>query len=261
MSGAPVLLERDGPVARLTLNRPDAANALDASLASALLAAAVECDEDATVRCVLLAARGPLFCGGGDIRTFAKAGDALPRLVGELLPAFHGAVSRLAHMEKPLVTAIQGPAAGAGFSLAVMGDIVLMARSAHLSLAYTALGLSPDGGSTFFLPRLVGLRRAQEIALTNRRIGAEEAATLGLVTRAVDDGALEAEATATAHRLAAAATAAVGRTRNLLLASLGHSLEEHLEMEARAIAATARGPESREGIAAFLAKRPPNFGG
>lgn len=260
VTDAPLTLTRDGPVARVTLNRPDAANAVDPAMARALLAAAVECDEDATVRCVLLAARGKLFCGGGDVRAFAAAGDDLPRLVNELLVPFHGAITRLLRLDKPLVTAVQGPAAGAGFSLAVLGDVALMARSAHLSLAYTALGLSPDGGSTFLLPRLVGLRRAQELALLNRRVTAEEAVALNLVTRAVDDDALEAEAADTAHRLARAATGAVGRTRNLLLGSLNNSLEAQLEAEARAIIAATRGPESREGIAAFLAKRPPNFG-
>ncbi|WP_376087592.1 enoyl-CoA hydratase/isomerase family protein [Roseomonas sp. CCTCC AB2023176] len=261
MTEEPLTLTRDGSVARITLNRPDSANAVDPAMARALLRVAVECDEDRAVRCVLLTARGKLFCGGGDVRSFAEAGDGLPLLVNELLVPFHGAITRLMRMDKPLVTAIQGPAAGAGFSLAVLGDIALIARSAHLSLAYTALGLSPDGGSTFLLPRLVGLRRAQELALLNTRVGAEEAVALGLATRAVEDAALEDEAVAVARRLAASATGAIGRTRNLLFSSLGNSLEEQLEAEARAITASARGAESRKGIAAFLAKRAPDYGG
>jgi len=254
-----LLFERDGSVAKLTLNRPAVGNAIDVSMARALMEASIVCDEDDAIRCVLLAGAGRLFCAGGDVSGFAAAGDAIPSLLKELTAYLHMAITRFARMGKPLVTAINGPAAGAGFSLAILGDIALAARSAHFTLAYTALGLSPDGGSTWLLPRLVGLRRAQELALTNKRIAADEAAALGLITRAVDDTELMSEAAGLANRLAAGATPALGKVRNLLLASFGASLETHMEAEARAIAETGRTPQGREGINAFIAKRKPDF--
>ena len=258
-AGTKLLVERTDGVVRLVLNRPDAANAIDADLATALRDAAAMCAEDASVRCVVLAARGKMFCAGGDIRAFASAGPDLGTMLHGLASDLHAAMLLLARMNKPLVTAIHGPAAGAGLSLAVLGDVALAARSAHFTLAYTAIGLSPDGGSTWLLPRLIGLRRAQELALTNRRVGADEAAALGLVTRTVDDTALTGEVDALASTLTRSATAALGRTRNLLLSTFGNSLEDQMAAEARAIAASGDSPEGREGVQAFLAKRKPNW--
>lgn len=256
---SPLLTERAGGVVRLVLNRPEAGNAIDPGMARALRDAATECDEDPAVRCVVIAARGKLFCAGGDIRSFAAAGPRLGGFLKQLTADLHVAFARLARMEKPLVTVIQGPAAGAGLSLAVLGDLALAARSAHFTLAYTALGVSPDGGSTWLLPRLIGLRRTQELALLNRRVGAEEAAAMGLITRAVDDGALAAEAEQLAGQLARSATVALGRTRALLLSSFAAGFEEQMEHEARAIAASGNGAEGREGIRAFGEKRKPDW--
>jgi 2-(1,2-epoxy-1,2-dihydrophenyl)acetyl-CoA isomerase len=256
---APLLFERESGVARLVLNRPDAGNAIDIPLARALMLAAIECDEDDAIRCVVLTGRGKLFCAGGDIRGFEAAGDKLGSLLKELSGYLHLAISRLSRMGKPLVTAVNGPAAGAGLSLAVLGDIALATRSAHFSMAYTAIGVTPDGGSTWLLPRLIGLRRAQEMMLLNTRIGAERAEAIGLISRVVDDGALESETAELAERLARSATAALGRTRNLLLESFGASFEGQMEAESRAIAASGNDPHGREGIRAFLEKRQPAF--
>ncbi len=261
---SPLLFERDGAIARLTLNRPSAGNAIDLAMAHALMEAAIGCDEDPSIRCVILSGNGRLFCGGGDLGGFVAAGAATPAHLKELTAYFHMAISRLARMPKPLLTVVNGPAAGAGLSLAILdslteGDIVLAARSAHFTLAYTGIGLSPDGGSTWLLPRLIGLRRTQELVLTNRRVPAVEAAEIGLVTRTVDDEALVAEAQAIAQQLAESATGALGRARNLLVASFEESLETHMEREARAIADASRGAEGQEGLAAFLAKRKPRF--
>ena len=139
------------------------------------------------------------------------------------------------------------------------GDIVIAKRSAHFTLAYSAIGLSPDGGSTWLLPRLVGLRRAQELAIANRRFSADEAAAIGLITRAVDDEELEAETERVSRSLASAATSALGRTRALLQASFSATFESQMETEARAIAEASRGAEHREGVRAFLDKRKPDF--
>jgi 2-(1,2-epoxy-1,2-dihydrophenyl)acetyl-CoA isomerase len=255
-----VLLERDGAVARVTLNRPEVGNALDLTMARALMEAVIACDEDDTVRCVLLTGAGRLFCVGGDVAAFARAGDQLPAFLKEITVYVHAAVARLMRMNKPVVTAVNGAAAGAGVGLAILGDVALAGPRAQFALAYGALGLSPDGGSTWLLPRLVGLRRAQELCLRNRRVTAQEAAAIGLVTRVVD-GELMDEAMDVARDLAASATPALGVTRRLLLDSATASLEAQLDAESRGIAGLARTTQGKEGVAAFLEKRAPVFTG
>lgn len=178
-----LILERLGPVARVTLNRPAQGNAIDLVMARELLQAAIACADDASIRCVLLTGRGRLFCAGGDVGAFHAAGADLPALVTDITAALHAAISRLVRMDKPVVVALNGPAAGAGLGLALMGDVVLAARSSHLTAAYTALGVSPDAGTSWWLPRLAGLRLAQEMLFSNRRIAAEEAQPLGLARR------------------------------------------------------------------------------
>lgn len=245
----------------MTLNRPNAGNAIDIPLARALMEAAIICDDDASIRCVVLGGAGRLFCAGGDITGFADNAERPGPHLKEITGYLHVAMSRLARMAKPLVTVINGPAAGAGLSLAILGDIALAAKSAHFTLAYPAIGLSPDGGATWMLPRLVGLRRAQEMALLNKRIGAEEAAAIGLITRTVEDAGLSNEAEAVVAQLAVSATAALGRARRLLLESFSATFETQMEFESRAIAESANAPDGREGVAAFIGKRKPEFKG
>ena len=255
----PVTFEHAGGVVRLTLNRPESGNAIDIPMARALMESANACDDDASVRCVVLTGAGRMFCVGGDISSFSGSGAKFSSLLKELTAYLHMAVSRFARMQKPLVTAINGPAAGAGLSLALLGDVALASRAAKFNTAYAGIGLSPDGGATWLLPRLIGLRRAQELVLAGRRLSAEEAAEIGLVTRLVDADTLQAEANAVAAHLAAGPTRALGRARTLLLSSLQTSLEEQLELEARAIAASGADTEAREGVAAYTAKRRPDF--
>ena len=254
-----LLFERSSGVARITLDRPQVGNAIDVPMARALMEMAIGCDEDDAIRCVLLTGSGRLFCVGGDVSAFHGAGDRLPAFLKEITAYLHSAVSRFARMNKPLVTAVNGPVAGAGVGLAIMGDIVLADPAAHFTLAYTGIGMSPDGGSTWLLPRLIGLRATQELCLRNRRVKADEAAAIGLVTRVVAEGALADESGALAQELAAGAVTALGATRRLLLESYSNSLEAQLELEARAIAAQARTDEGREGVAAFAEKRTPRF--
>lgn len=251
--------ERDGAVARLTLDRPLVGNAIDVPLARALMMASIECDEDDSIRSVLLTGSGRLFCSGGDLGAFESAIASLPSRLKELTAYLHMAIARLARMGKPLVTAVNGPAAGAGLSLAILGDLVLAAAGSHFTVAYTAVGLSPDGGSTWLLPRLIGLRRAQDLMITNRRVTANEAASLGLITRVVPDDALMDEASTIAQQLAKGPTFALGKTRNLLLQSHHSSLESQMEAEARAIAESGGSPAGQEGIRAFMSKRKPEF--
>jgi 2-(1,2-epoxy-1,2-dihydrophenyl)acetyl-CoA isomerase len=261
MSVEPLRVERTDDIVRLTLSRPTVGNAVNLDMARALLAAAIDCDNDPSVRCVVMTGEGRLFCAGGDVVLFQTAGDRLPGVLSELAGTLHLAESRLARMNKPLLVLVNGAAAGAGLSLALLGDVVLVARTASFSAAYGALGLSPDGGLSWLLPRLVGLRKAQDMILAGRRLSGDEAEAWGLITRAVDPDALAAEGEAMAQRLAALSAPAIGAARNLLLESLGSSLETHMEREARAIAALSLSPEAREGIAAFVAKRKPDFRG
>ena len=258
--GAGLRLEREMGVARLTLDRPEVGNAIDIPLARAFMEAAIALDEDDSVRCILLSGAGRLFCAGGDVAAFSGAADTLPAFLKEITAYLHSGVARLMRTAKPVVTAVNGPAAGAGIGLALLGDIVLAGASAHFTLAYTGLGLSPDGATTWLLPRLVGLRRAQEMCLTNRRISAEEALQIGLVTRVTPDEDLAAEATKVAETLAAGPTSALGATRRLLLESDANTLETQMELESRAIAVQARTADGREGVAAFVEKRKPIFG-
>jgi len=254
-----VLLERIGAVGKITLNRPDVGNAIDIRLARALMEMVVSCEQDEGVRCVVITGSGRLFCAGGDVSAFADSADELPTHLSEITTYVHAAVSRLMRMPKPVITAINGPVAGAGIGLALVGDIALASSVAHFTLAYTAIGMSPDGGATWLLPRLVGLRRAQELCLRNERVSAQQAMAMGMVSRVVDEAVLEEQTTLIAEELASGATSALGATRRLLLDGMTATLEAHLEAESRSIIAQGRSPNGKEGIAAFIAKRQPRF--
>jgi 2-(1,2-epoxy-1,2-dihydrophenyl)acetyl-CoA isomerase len=251
-----VRTERAGRLLTITLDRPGQANALDMSTACQLRDAVRLIDHG--VGCVLLRAEGANFCVGGDIRAFAAAlapGDFL----GELASVVHDAVLGLASAAAPVVAAVNGWAAGAGMSLAACADITMAAQSARFRSAYSAIGLSPDCGLTWTLPRLVGRARAADLMLTNRAVGAAEAAGIGLVARVVADDSLLADARAMAVELASGPTAAFGRTKRLLDASDRATLAEQLDAEAASIAACADHPQGRAGVAAFTAGRMPVF--
>lgn len=258
-----VLYRKDGNLARIILNRPDDANALNDGMTVALYEAALACAGDPEVRAVLMSANGPMFSGGGDLKYFRTCQEKgeIGRVIPRMTTFFHGAVSALNRMDAPVVCAVHATAAGGGLSLAMACDVVFAARSAKFSLAYTAAGLSPDGSSTWFLPRLVGLRRARELMLTNRRFGAEEAFDMGIVDRVCDDDALAEEAEAQARAFAEGPTRAYGSVKRLLLASMTESLETQMEAEARGITAAGQSADGIEGIAAFSDKRKPSFRG
>ncbi|MBP7334287.1 enoyl-CoA hydratase-related protein [Niveispirillum sp.] len=252
-------LKRTDAIAMITLARPDKGNAINIELADALLAAVTACEADAAIRAVVLTGAGALFCAGGDIDAFAQAGAEAPGLMQRLTGPVHAAQVRLARMRKPLVTAINGAAAGAGLGLAVMGDVAIAAASATFVGAYGAIGLSPDVGASWWLPRLIGLRQAQRLLLLGERIDAVEAERIGLVTRMVPDDQLMATAMAAAGRLAHASLPALQRTRALLLDAPLADLETHLDREVQALTACAGEPDAAEGIAAFREKRRPSF--
>ena len=248
-------------VAYLTLNRPTAANAITVELARDLMYATLQCDEDPGVRAVVLSGAGRMFCGGGDLKTFSTKGDGLPHYLKDVTTYLHAAVSRLTRMDAPVVAAVHGSAAGAGMSLACAADIVLASDDAKFTMAYTRAGLTPDGSSTYFLSRIVGLRRALELTLTSRVLSAAEALALGIVTRVVPAAQLLGEAHAMAAAFAAGPTSALGASKRLLHAGWTGTLETQMELETRAIADIARGLDAREGIAAFVEKRPAKFVG
>ena len=254
-----IKFDRQGAIARIELARPDAANGLNRQMADELERTARLCDSDPELKVVVLAASGRFFCAGGDIKEMHAHGDAIGRELKALADTLHRSISTLCRMSPALVVAVNGIAAGAGFSLALIGDIVLAAQSASFTMAYTRAGLCPDGSSTWFLPRLVGLRRAQELMLENTRLDAEEARALGIVTRVVADDELETETERVARVLAAGSRGSTASVRQLLLASFDNSLETQMESEGRALARCAASTDGREGIRAFVDKRKPEF--
>jgi 2-(1,2-epoxy-1,2-dihydrophenyl)acetyl-CoA isomerase len=256
-----LLLDIRDHVAHLTLNRPEAYNTITDEVTRELMRAALECDQDPSVRAVLITGAGKAFSAGGDLRGFAAQHDVLPAHIKELTTYLHAAISFLTRMRAPIIAAVNGVAAGAGMSLVCASDIAIAAESARFTMAYTAAGLSPDGSGTFFLPRIVGLRRALDLALTNRVLSAREAQEWGLVSRVVPDDELQAQAGELAARLAAGPTRALGAAKRLIRESWNQTLETQLTFESESIAEMTRTADAWEGIQAFLEKRPPSFKG
>jgi 2-(1,2-epoxy-1,2-dihydrophenyl)acetyl-CoA isomerase len=238
-----VSLTRADGVATLTLNRP----ALDMTLGRDLLAAVIEADEDREARAILVTGAGKAFCGGGDVKSFVDNLGRIGAHIKELTTYFHGAISRLCRSEKPVLMAVNGVAAGGGMSFALAGDLVFAAESARFTMAYSKIGATPDGSSTYMLPRLVGLRRAMELYFTNRVLTAREAEAWGLITRAVPDNEL---------------VSTFGGAKRLFHQATWESLETQMELEAQAIAASGHTEDFRAGVTAFANKRPaPTFTG
>jgi len=248
-------------VAHITLNRPEAANSINEEMGKDLMHAALRCDEDPEIRAVLISGAGKIFSGGGDLKAFSARGNQLPYHVKEVTTYLHAAISRLTRMDAPVVAAVHGAVAGAGMSIAIACDIVVAAETTRFMVAYTRAGLVPDGSSTYFLPRIIGLKRALELTLTNRMFSAQEALQWGLVTRVVPDNELLAQASAIAVQLAAGPTRAYGISKRLLHSGWTETLETQMENESQAIANSARTADAREGITSFLEKRPPKFKG
>jgi 2-(1,2-epoxy-1,2-dihydrophenyl)acetyl-CoA isomerase len=257
-----VRLEHPVPgVARVVLARPKAYNALDLRTATELREALRNVEMDDAVRAVVLTGEGRAFCGGGDVAAFHDALPAPEQLIRDIVVPLHDAIAIMAHMDKPVLAAINGAVAGAGLGLALAADLACCARSAKLTLAYTGIGASPDGGTTFHLPRLVGLRRALELVLENRVLSADEALAWGLINEVVDDDALQAHVLDRAQKLAQGPTRAFGTAKRLLHGSFEESLEAQLGREARGIAAMASTDDFAEGVSAFTDKRRPTFRG
>lgn len=257
---ATLTFDQVGPVTRIALNRPADANCMNDVMTRELADAAARCDVAGT-KVVVLTAVGRFFCAGGDLKAMAASPLGTGRFVKGMADDLHRAVSTFARMDAVLITAVNGVAAGGGFSLALIGDLVLAAESASFMMAYTKAGLSPDGSSSFYLPRLIGIRRTQELMLTNRQLSAHEALKWGLVTEVVPDDQLGGRTDELVTDLAAGATGSAAAVKKLLLISFSNGLEEQMEIEGRLIAACAGSADGREGIDAFLAKRAARFAG
>jgi len=256
-----ITLDRADAVATITLNRPEALNALHLGLGRELFEATLAVDDDAGVRCVVITGAGKAFCAGGDVKGFV---ENLPRIgahAKELTTYLHGTISRLCRSDKPVIMAVNGVAAGGGLSFALCGDLVVAAESARFTMAYSRIGATPDGSSSYFLPRLIGLRRAMELYLTNRVLSAKEALEWGLITRVLPDAEFKKGVEALARELAQGPTKAFGSAKRLFHQSTWESLETQMELEAQAIASSGRTEDFRNGVAAFADKRTPTFGG
>jgi 2-(1,2-epoxy-1,2-dihydrophenyl)acetyl-CoA isomerase len=248
-------------IATVTLARPENLNALNPRMAEELFEIAVRCDLDPDVRAVVITGTGKAFMSGGDLAAFAEAGDERDALITNMATRLHGAISHFNGMNAPVIAAVNGVAAGAGMSLALSLDLAVAARSARFLMAYTKAGLAPDGGSSYFLPRLIGLRRAQELVLTNRELSAEEAQLWGIVNEVVDDEDFGEHVDRLARQLASGPTRSLGVAKRLMREGLNETLESQMEKEGREIAASSVRPDGIEGIDAFLGKRPPRFVG
>ena len=259
--GTTVLVEVDAEsgVATITLNRPDALNSLTVPMKQALLAAFRQVARDTAVRAVILTGAGRAFCAGQDLRERLQP-DAAPLGV-EVRERYNPIIRAMRALPKPIVAAINGVAAGAGASLAMAADIRIASEAASFSLAFGRVGLVPDSGATWLLPRLVGVTRAAEMALLNESVPAAEAVRLGLVGRVVPAAELATEARTVAARLAAGAPRALALTKRALNAAWEHDLDAALEYEARLQDIAGRTSDHAEGLAAFVEKRPPHFTG
>lgn len=255
----PVLVTSAASLVHIRLNSPQTGNALSLPLIGALCDAIAAIDTLST-RAVLISAEGRNFSVGGDLRGMAESAD-IPETLRKMATRFHEGLKRLDGLDAPVVTAVNGTAAGGGLSLAIAGDVVLGGADSRYLMAYSAIGLSPDGGASHRLPRLIGLRLTQEMAYLNRRLDAAEALLAGLITRVVPDEALLAEALAIAGSLAAGPTAGFSRIKRLLAEGAGSSLADQLDREAVSIIGAGGTQDAREGVCAFLERRPGLFNG
>ena len=252
----PILVETKGAYAIVTLNRPDRLNSFNADMHRALAAALAKLGDDESCRAVMITGAGRGFCAGQDLAALGEDG------VGDVLEEFYNPlVRRIRAMPKPVVAAVNGVAAGAGANVALACDIVLAGRSAKFIQAFSKISLVPDSGGTWFLPRLVGDVRARALALTGEPVGAEAAASWGMIWKALDDGALLPEAEKLTAHLATMPTAALALIKRALDAAATNSLDAQLDLERDLQKEAGALPDFKEGVRAFVEKRPPVFTG
>ena len=266
-SSSSILVEVDGPVCQVVMNRPESLNALDLELMETMGSVMRDISNDDSIRCVVLFGAGDNFMAGGDIKHFGARLEAVPDRtafryeIKAMINGFHETVFHMRAMPKPIIAGVRGAVAGAGVSIMLACDLVVATESSFFTLAYCHLGTSPDGGSTFSLPRVTGMKRAMEIALLGDRFDAATAQSWGLINRVVVDEELESETETLAARLATGPTHAYARTKALMNESLSNTLNQQLDAETAAFADCAVSDDFSEGVAAFNAKRKPDFKG
>jgi 2-(1,2-epoxy-1,2-dihydrophenyl)acetyl-CoA isomerase len=260
-----LLCEVAAGIATVTFNRPEARNAIDPQMMRALTEVALRLEHDAAVRCVIFRGAGEHFMAGGDVKSFVPYLDLAAvdrrRAFEDLIHSVHPGIESIRRMRKPVLAAVRGAAAGFGLSFALACDLIVAADDSFFTTAYIALGTSPDGGGTFFLPRVVGLKKAAELLFLSERIDAPTALQLGLINKVVPAAELDAAAKHWAGRLAAGPTLAYGNAKQLLNASVAAALNDHLNREAVSFADCSTSDDFSAGIRAFLEKRRPEFSG
>ena len=265
MMSDPILFERLGAVATLTLNRPAALNTLDFAMMDTLVAHTAAIAADDSLRVVVLRGSGRHFMAGGDVAAFAQHLEIAPAarraLFQRAIEGLHAAIENLHRMPHPVIARVQGAAAGFGLSLVCACDLAIAADDAYFTSAYRHLGLTPDGGGTWALPRIVGLRKAMEIILLSERFDAHEALRIGIVNKVVPAPELDAAVNAIVESIAEGPVGALRNAKRLLRESQDRSLSEQLQAEAVSFAQCAATPDFVEGVRAFTAKRKPRFGG
>jgi len=251
---------RDG-VGHVRFARPEAANAVNPAFSTDLRHVMLEIEFDDAVKAVSVTAEGKVFCAGGDLKEFHNAGDGLQQLAAGMLVDFHGAIYHMNRMPKPVIAGVRGSAGGAGLSLVSAFDLVVCGESAKFTMAYTRAGVTPDGTSTYFLARHIGLRRALDLTLTNRVLSASEAESWGLVNRVVPDDDVDAAVAEMATTMASGPSWALGHAKRILYQGYESSLETAGEAEGALIAESMGTHDGKEGIAAFVQRRTPSFDG
>jgi 2-(1,2-epoxy-1,2-dihydrophenyl)acetyl-CoA isomerase len=256
-----VLTEIQGSVGTIILNRPEQANTLDSATSQALIEAVHAIAADDSIRVVLLKGSGKIFCAGGDIGGFTRDIDNLPGLLGTMLTPLHDAILKLATLPVPVVVALNGPIGGGGIGLALCADFVLAAESMKLRGGYSAIGLTPDVGSSWFLTRRAGAARAKEIFFLNGSMSARECLACGIVDAVYPDDELISQANSLVSRLATGATGSFAKIKDLVDGVQNRSLQGHLALEREYMIAAGGSPDAREGVVAAIEKRAPIFGG
>ena len=255
-----LIYEKKGSVAKIILNKPETGNTLDLDLAKELYAASLDAASDNDIKALILTANGKLFCGGGNLKFLLSKKKEVKKTLLEMTMYFHGAISRMARMAAPVIVGVNGTAGGGGFSLAITGDIIYAVKDAKFTLAYTNAGLSPDGSSTYYLPRIVGMKRAKELILTNRLFSAKEAYDMGLIDLVVNSNEdLNEALNKQAEIFSKGPINAYKSVKKLLNESFNNGLESQMETESIHISNNAESKDGIEGLTAFSEKRKPNF--
>ena len=257
-----ITLEKGSHIANIRFNRPDVLNALSLDMAIELRDLMVNLEDDSSVRCIIMGGEGRAFMAGGDLGYFYKNIENIEETLDQVIGTYHQIIISITNMRKPVINMVHGAIAGGGIGLALSGDYVVAAENSVFNMAYTAIGTSPDGGSTYLLPRLVGRRIAMEMALLNKEVNAEEALRLGLVNVVVKEEDRVATANKVAEKLVLGPPHAIGEAKSLINQSLeSDSLDSHLNLEKKKFIGCAGMADFREGLEAFLEKRKPNFTG